>query len=430
MGFAHTGEVGIDSAHSRDSTRGISHALVVSLVLAVGSIVLPGAAQAIDRSLCKDDNVTEVPDFAQGRDSSQCLMIDPGNGDPPVPFQYEFFHLVGLEEGGKDSGESARWDRWIDAQIKDYGNCRTVPGQFCSLLFWDTTFDNYLSQVAANEDIVHLGGEGYEYLYFKNSQILNGWKCGGGNWTGPNGISCSSSSAAHSDGIQFRGTIANDGWLIFQDSALVNGHTDLMRLQLKETPYTAHGNLLLQGFHLGTVNTPIGESRTWIDDCRARGSDTKCVEPIAVGTMPLEEIWYVDVWGNAGTKLGRDGFTKKVVIVNTGCGTNGCGGSIQFKHGWPHPIDRSDPSGPGVCPNGYIGNQCQGDSDVACFCYTSLEAALDDQPTNSSKIGDCPAGMCPHKAPPFIHLSSAGWENPPPTAPKPRPAPPLLLPEE
>ena len=99
--------------------------------------------------------------------------------------------------------------------------------------------------------------------------------------------------------------------------------------------------------------------------------------------------------------------------MNTGCGSSGCDGEIEYLSGWPHPVRHSSPSGPGVCPNGYIGNECQADSDTACFCYTSIENALADTATATSNLGDCPAAHCPHEAPPFIHLSAAGWENPP-----------------
>jgi transcriptional regulator with XRE-family HTH domain len=378
-------------------------------------LLLPAPARAIDPLLCADDGVTEIPPFAAGRDAGQCLLLDPGNGAPLVPFQYEFFHRVGIDLSAEDGGDDEIYSSWIDLQLKDYGNCRTAAsGSFCSLLIWDTTFDNYLSVVGRDDDIIHLGAEGFEYLYFKDSNVVNGWKCSGVAWEGPNGTACpEAESGAHSDGIQFRGTIANDGWLIFQDSNLLNGHTDLMRLQYKSSDYEPHGNLLLQGVQLGTVNTPIGASVNWIDDCRGRGSSSKCDEPVAVGTMPLEEIWYVDVYGNGITRLGRDGFTKKVVIVNTGCGRAGCGGPIEFDDGWAHPVARSDPSGPGTCPNGYVGNGCQGDSAVACFCYTSIENALADTVTPTSNIGDCPAPHCPHARPPFLQNSDSGWENPP-----------------
>ena len=49
--------------------------------------------------------MTEVPPFATGRDEQQCLMVDPGNGAPPVPFQYEFFHLMGIARSAHDKGE-------------------------------------------------------------------------------------------------------------------------------------------------------------------------------------------------------------------------------------------------------------------------------------------------------------------------------------
>ncbi len=378
-------------------------------------LLQPPSAGAISPALCGDDGVTEIPPFATSRNASQCLLIDPGNGDPLVPFQYEVFHKAGLSKGSESGSYPPPGGEWIDHNMDAWGRCRTRDaGQFCSLLIWDTTFDNYLSQAGQNEDILFYSGLGLQYLYFKDTRMLNGWKCSGTPWTGPTGITCDGDdSTAHSDGIQMRGTLANDGWLIFQDSALVNAHTSLLRLQSKITGYQVGGNLLFQGFQLGTVNTPTGAAVNWIDDCYGRGSDAPCANNRAEGSMELEEIWMIDTYGNVRTKLGRPSWTQKVVVVNTGCGTSGCGGEIEYFSGWPHPLGSSSSTGPGVCPNGYIGNDCQGDSDTACFCYTSLEAALSDSPTATSNVGDCPAAHCPHKAPPFVHLSQAGWENPP-----------------
>jgi hypothetical protein len=438
MECAYAAEVRGDSVRSRYTACTAYGATVLRLSLLALLVFLPASAHAIDPALCADDGVTEVPPFADGRDGNQCLMIDPGNGDPPVPFQYEVFHKTGMSRAARDSGDEPPGGEWIDHNMDAYGRCRTIGDkQYCSLLFWDTTFDNYLSQAGRNDDVMTYGGQGLEYMYFKNSNVLNGWKCGelSSPWYGPNGITCpiGPKSRSHSDGIQMLGTMANDGWLIFQDSALVNAHTLILNVANEragnDVGYDVDTNFLFQGFQLSTINTPIGESLHWIDDCYARGSDTPCENNKARGTMPVGEIWLIDVYGNVLTSLGRDGWTEKVVVVNTGCGTKGCGGEVGFSaHGWPHPLGRTKVTGPGVCPNGYIGTACQADSNTACFCYTSLENALNDVPTTTSGIGDCPASHCPHKAPPFVHLSGAGWEDPPAGATNPRPRPPVLLP--
>ena len=76
-------------------------AFVLVYIFFVVVLCLPLAADAIDRSLCADDGVTLVPPFAKGRDGDQCLLVDPGNGEPPVRFQYEQFNQTGVSPGCK-----------------------------------------------------------------------------------------------------------------------------------------------------------------------------------------------------------------------------------------------------------------------------------------------------------------------------------------
>lgn len=394
-------------------------AISTGLLLLV--IALP--ASAIDLSLCNDDGITETPSFAT-RDGNNCLLVDPGNGDSPVPFQYEVFHRTGIAESSINSGESTPPGGWIDLRAASFGGCSTRDaGDYCTWLIYDTHIDNYISPVAKSNDVVTFGwGNPAEYLYVKDSTFANGWKCKGGDgWTGPNGITCApgEDSTAHSDGIQILGALVNDGWAIFQDSALVNAHIQLMLFQSISSPYPVGTNYLFQGFQFGTLSTPFGESTNWIADCEARrgtNPDDACTANRGSNSIPAGETWFVDVWGN--TRIGFNGSNDKIVVVNTGCGTTGCGGSIGFSNGWPHPINAPLASpGPGVCPNGLITQDpsSSGGSVGATFCYTSLENAFADTVTGTSNQGDCPAPYCPHKPPPFVQLSTAGWASSPGT---------------
>jgi len=98
------------------------------------------------------------------------------------------------------------------------GEERTGRGASIDLV-WDTVIDNYLDPTAKNQDILFFGeGARNEYTYFKNSKVINGWKCSGGinAWSHPNGLHCDAgeTSEAHSDGIQLRGQPVNGGWFI------------------------------------------------------------------------------------------------------------------------------------------------------------------------------------------------------------------------
>jgi cysteine-rich repeat protein len=394
--------------------------LLVFALVTVTLLTNLGTVDAIDTSLCADDGITETPDFTEGRDSDNCLLIDPGNGDPAIPFQYEIFHEVSISKSADDGGsEDGCTDSlkcttpWADVQAKEFGRCRTKKsGQPCSFFIWDTVIDNYLDRDAGNDDIWFIADEGRQWTYIKDSMFINGWKCSGGDWSGPNGIGCSSSSSsrAHSDGFQFRGVPSSGGWFIMQDSVLANGHLVLWLSQLQADP-GPNGNYLLQGLQIGQYNTPLGEATNWVDDCKARGSSTETCEEnrFQQGYAP-DEFWAIDVWGprtfnQLSTNIG------KYVLVNTGCNKDGCDGTIGYYNGWPHPMDGNDP-GPSVCPNGLITQNCAGKSNTGnCYCYTSIEEALNDEYTSTSNQGDCPD--CPHKAPPFIQLSDTGWENPP-----------------
>ncbi|MBW2361408.1 MAG: hypothetical protein JRG84_10930 [Deltaproteobacteria bacterium] len=390
--------------------RRISAAILAGVLLGLG---LGTPALAIDPALCSDDGVTEIPPFATGRDIDDCLLVDPGNGEALVQFQYEVFHQTGIIKGCDRVPKTAPV---VDHKMDDYGRCtsRTL-GIPCTLIFWDVTFDNYLDPACENSDILTYGeGTPLVNLWFKDTQILNAWKCdGGGGWQGPNGIECAPGqlSGAHTDGIQMRGQPSVGGWFILQDSVLANAHINLL-LHQSQSDYPPNGSVLWQGVQFGQFNTPLGAATNWVDDCLARGSstDTCAINRARVGYQ-ADEIWLIDVWGP--TRFAQMVTTYgKVVIVNTGCGTTGCGGTTEFFNGWPHPLDGEGAGGPGVCPDGLIPSGCAGGANSGpCYCYTSIENALTDVFTPTSNTGDCPD--CPHARPPFLQFSDAGWETPP-----------------
>jgi len=405
------------------------------LLFSVLLLFLPASAGAIDASLCAEDGVTEVPDFADSRDGNQCLMIDPGNGDPLVPFQYEQFHKTGVAgnpDGGGGCNNKTRLSTTtaIDHNMDQFGRCSTSDdGKFCSLIFWDITFDNYIDPACKNEDgLIYGSGQGWQYMYFKNTVISNTWKCKGGGWSGPNGIFCSEgvTSSSHVDGIQMRGNPANGGWWVFQDSKLVNTNNTSLLYQV-QSDYPPNGSVLWQGVEYGQTTSPVGEATNWVADCYDRGTgEETCEDNNGQIGYDAEEIWLVDVSGPGPpgkTLINPKGKHDKLVIVNTGCGPNGCGGSVGYTDGWPHPLLGSG-QGPGVCPNGLmLPANCGGDSspNMKCYCYTSLEAALGDTATSTSNQGDCPSSHCPHEPPPFLQHSAAGWEDPPTSGSPPEP---------
>lgn len=367
---------------------GAGRAARVGLVALLWLLLSAGSAAAIDRSLCAHDGVTEVPGFAAGRDSNQCLMIDPGNGDSLVPFQYEVMHATGNQSCDDVPN--------LDLNLKTQGKCSTKDeGEYCTLLIHDVVLDNYAHPGCKSEDGLFISGRGLEYLYLRGVQVLNAWKCAGGSgWAGPNGLGCTAGedSSSHTDGVQFRKIPVNGGWVVWQESVLVNGH-NLQYLHQAESDFGPTGSMLMQDVEVGRRKA-IGHATNYPQDCRERGvdNDTICdVGKVSIGTG-LQELWLADVTGTS--RFGNEPGVGKVVIV----------APPGFDKGWPRPFD-GDGTGPGTCPNGRIA------SEPTTYCYESFEAALN-------------AG---HKAPPFAHLSPAGWTNPPAAASVTRPSPPTLL---
>jgi hypothetical protein len=401
--------VHVGGAHTRFSQirRHVFGTALAFAVLFLGVALPSRSAYAINPVHCDDDAVTETPSFAMGRDSSQCLLIDPGNGDAPVKFQWEIFHKSGLMTTALDSGENP------SVEIMDIVHKEACVGsETCSFLMWDSVADNYSDKASKNDDVMFLGqGQRNEYTLIKDSIIANGMKCAGGTgWSGPNGLSCASGedSAAHSDGLQLRGQPVNNGWFILQDTIFVNGF-NLQLIDQVSSELGRTGSFVIQGGEIGRRQS-VGQAVTWIDDCEARrdqsisnGSDI-CPKGRAIIDNDTREVWFIDVSGE--TEINAKGTHEKVVVVNSGCNSAGCNGTVGYDNGWPHPLQGISTKGPGNCPNGQITSF----NGNPTYCYTSLEHARLD-----------------HKLPPFVQLSSSGWESAPSSATASRPNPPNLL---
>ena len=415
MRFAYIRSVRLSAAHSQPNADATCQAMLSSLLLLTALLLVPSGVSAWtqDPATCVIDGVTEMPPFAMGRDQDGCLLLDPGNGDPPVKIQHENYHGVGTNGGAN--------------HLTFWGPC---PGggqtQWCTTLVWDTVYDNFIADDRQNQDVWNMigGGNTAELLYIKDSYILNGWKCNliSEDWWGPNDLFCSTAdtSGNHTDVFQSRGAPSNNGWFIFQDSVIANG---VVRIQNQADDF---GNGLFQGLQIGGFEDPRGAyaaENGWLTECVDRFptlTKQDCIGQLSfVIGRRMHEAWAVDVTGNI--RMGFPGLTEKVVIVSTAT-------TPVYQNGWIYPLKSSGlPSGPGTCPEGLIMSQIAGKyGSFNIYCYTSLEAARDDVSTGSSTgVGDCPATDCPHKMPPFVHLSASGWENPPPTSTVPLPRPPL-----
>ena len=376
---------------------------IVLIFLTSWLLLFAAVAEAIDLELCGEDGVTEVPDFAAGRDANGCLMIETGNGDPAVPFQWSEFHTSGVSGSSIDSGENPQVPI-----IPIYRAACANTGIGCTALYWDVTIDHYLDSSAKNDDLLFVGnGYGYEYLLIKDSLIANTWTCKGGTGRqGPNGLACAPGefSSSHVDGLQLRGHPINGGWFMMQDSVFVNGFNLHMLVQTG-AEHGSLGGFVLQGVHFGRVQS-VGAATSWIDDCLANhdsssGGEDICPQGRAQIGNDMREVWLIDVFGT--TMIDAKGNHEKIVVVNTGCDSQGCGKSAPgFNNGWPHPLPAISVDGPSVCPDGQI----QDYNGSPTFCYRSLEAARVD-----------------HKLPPFVQLSDAGWSSTPSSEPEPTPEP-------
>lgn len=377
-------------------------------------LLVPLSAQAVfDPTVCDDDGNTETPSFGtRPGGGATCLYIDPLNGDPPIPFQYEIQNQTGISDPNYGDGwknphldgtpEPGTNTISIVNGDSSAAECPPQNGE-CSYFYYNVTFDSYLDNAATQGDTFRFGnGNEVQYAFFKNVFMQNTWHCQGGSpqWNGPNGVHCrdGEDSDIHQDGWQNRGQPQKGGWLVFQDSGIVNNQANKLIYQTQAV-HPPNGGWVFQGVWFGNTNDPVGEADHWIDDCIARGEGVStCTTGHAQIGYNATEGWLIDVYGAAFFSRWPTTDTGKIIVVNTGCNTAGCGGTVGYNNGWPHPLDKESVGGGGACPNGPLPTSI-GSGVGTTYCYTSLEEALQD-----------------HDEPPFIRLSCAGWENPPATA--------------
>lgn len=369
----------------------------ITLLLAT-LLALPAYAE-VNLARCDDDGETEVPTFGtRPGGGADCLYVDPGNGEAPVPFQYEFFHQPAEAGATLQCGNGT--PNPINHKITDDG-CPDKESVGCNLLLWDLFIDNYSHADCKNVDILEFG-YGHKTMWIKDSVLANTVACkgDGGNgspgWNGPNGLSCAPNehSGHHTDGIQSKGFPNHGGWFVIQDTILVNGFNEHTLFQ-KNPTYGAAGSLSIQGGTYGRLAS-IGQATNWIEDCKDRqgSSETSDICPVGQSNWgyPFAEVWMIDVHSPANTLGNCNPAHRKCITVNTGCSAaSGCGGSIGYTNGWAHPLNHPG-TGPGTCPNSQIA------TGPNMYCYTSLEAAAED-----------------HTLPPFAQFSCAGWADPPET---------------
>jgi hypothetical protein len=393
------------------------------LAIALAVVAFAAQAGAFESSRCDNDN-DPVPGFASGRDGDGCLLIDPGNGNPAIRFDWE----------GNSPGELIP---------PSSPKCTTND---CGYVIWNTNADDYASpdDGLSGGDAYHFAGRHYKYLLWKNFGAGNTFKCMGGSWTSPTGgQSCSGgTSSGHVDAIQIRGQPVNDGWAVMQDSTIANANDIHMILEMdNDQEYVGPApGFVFQNVRVGYF-PDWGLANDWTRDCQQMG-DNNCGVPAAssarwqVGSQStastFKATWLINSFSHVRVEADR---TAKLIVVNGGTGggcdnVNGCDGTIGYENGWPAPLGHATSNrGTGVCPNGLIvGGDVRtagGPNPVPVYCYTSIENALADTRTSSSNMGDCP--HCPHERPPFIHLSNSGWESPPAPGEAP-PAAPQLLP--
>lgn len=369
------------------------------LAIALAVIGFAAQASAFDNSLCTNAG-SPVPGFAKGRDSAGCLMIDPGNGDAAIRFN---------------------WEANTPGKLIPANAC---PTNDCGYVAWNVNADDFAGNVSgvSGGDAYHFAGRHYKWILWKNFGAGNTWKCKGGSWPPCGG----GTSNGHNDAMQIRGQPVNNGWAVMQDSVIANANDIHMILEMSgDQEYVGPApGFVFQGVKVGYF-PDWGEADNWTADCQAMGGGQICGAPAGgsarwqVGSnstdTTFKATWLIDSVSHVRVEADR---TAKLIVVNTGCSnaTMSCGGQIGYENGWPAPLGHAFSSkGPGTCPNGLLpsGNvrTSDGPNPVPVYCYTSLERALADG----------------HERPPFLQISNSGWQTPPAPGDAP-PAPPQLLP--
>ncbi len=371
---------------------------------------------------CEPGGVT--PSWAT-RDASGCLVVPGGGSWGNQTFKIHSYNLQNVGSNQDQPGNGS--DR--EGCPGSWGSgCPT-----CNVVMWNNAFSNYSPASTGgghDRDLFQFNSNSVvRHLLIKNTTIQNSWNCNGGSWSGPNGHSCSGQvDGNHSDLFQgWRGPINDGGWMVVQDSVLKNADVEfgqfsepnLVRGTNGQCSDSGSGGFLFQG-------VTLDQEAAFKTECRTRGFTWSCDQGnyLAIfgagGSGPQwGPVWFVNVVNRAGVTLRLTSDPAPSVIV-----IGGSGG----RNGWPGPLTGAGGTGPGTaCNNGLYapGSRYDGESSsprMKIYCYDSIESAL----TDTYDATTCPD--CPHRRPPFIELSAAGWQNPPTGGGDQQPpTPPVLL---
>ena len=164
----------------------MKHEHLLGCLFALLLLIGPGTALALDTSLCSKDGVTEVPPFAEGYDKDGCLVVNSGNGDPPVRFQFRKFHGP---SPGFSQGVTVRTTKYpgrgYDMANVEYGRCKSKnnsPPEACTMVLWDIDIDGYSDPKSQGQDLLKIS-EPYKYVLIKDVKLRNQIKCQGAAWS-------------------------------------------------------------------------------------------------------------------------------------------------------------------------------------------------------------------------------------------------------
>lgn len=377
---------------------------------------------------CSQDG-NPVPPFAKGRDANGCLLIPTGNpqlGDAAIQFEHVDIHPSGNSEATrKPTPPAPPHSEYFPAYCRDVSDKTN-----CTYLVWKSSFDGYYQAGNSSGDILaNTSGREIKYALIKDVKVGGGYRCQAAGWVGPHpwGPRCTGSSSIHLDLFQSNASLVNDGWIVVQDSEFFNSPNQGFLIQA--ITVTGNAGVVYQGVATGRKDKFLS-ANNWYSDCvatRGASGNNGCENPSRFdSTSEFKYAWFVNTWANTGGARIID--ADVIVVVNGGTGgpcdnVNGCDGvgGIGFVKGWPAPIGASAANtGPGTCPNGYIGDSHAENEANRTYCYTSIESVLADKT----------CADCPHFRPPFLQLSNTGWASPPnaTSADRTAPQPPVLLP--
>jgi hypothetical protein len=352
----------------------------------------------------------QTPMWAKGRDPATCqLLVEGGSSYGMIRFDQEKMQFLGPGNSYQPAGPGA----------KDVaGGCPTS-----NLAVWSSKFDNYSAGTKKQMDVSHMNtNSNAKFVLIRDSLFTNAWVCKGGAWSGPNGLSCAAgeTSDKHSDLLQIFGLPKDNGWVVLQNTDLLNGDQQIGIWQTPSYQRGAYSSSSPRGIcadPAGTggmlwQNVRYGNpSSSFKSDCLARGNARwACAggnQFVIKGDtgFPFGDVWLVGVQNLSGARFRVMSDVPKIVVIG------GSGG----RNGWPGPLGPGPSVGPGTCPNGKLPGKYNesGTVDTAVYCYSSIESAI-------------AAG---HRPPPFLNLSATGWKTAPSGSADPSATTALLAPE-